>query len=56
MVKLYCQHKGGDRYLGAYKDQRTAEAFWGLMKPRLRELHGPEIKPVYVDTKKGRGK
>ena len=56
MVKLYCQHPGGDRYLGAYRDRKAAEGFWGLMKNKLKEIHGPEIKPVYVETKKGSGK
>ena len=56
MVKLYCQHPGGDRYLGAYRDQKAAEAFWHLMFKRLQELHGKDIQPVYVKTGKGSGK
>ena len=56
MVKLYCQHPGGDRYLGSYRDQKAAEAFWHLMLKRLQELHGKDIQPIYVKTGKGSGK
>ena len=55
MVKLYCKHKDGERDLGAYRDQKTAEAFWHLMLKRLQELHGTDIQPIYVTTGKGRG-
>lgn len=56
MVKLYCQHKEGERYLGAYRDRKAAEGFWHLMFKRLQELHGKEISPIYVTTGQGRGK
>ena len=56
MVKLYCKHAEGERYLGSYRDQKAAEAFWGLMLKRLQELHGKDIRPIYVKTGKGSGK
>ena len=56
MVKLYCKHKNGERDLGTYRDQKTAEAFWHLMLRRLQELHGTDIQPIYVTTGKGKGK
>ena len=56
MVKLYCKYPGGERCLGAYRDQKAAEAFWHLMLKRLQELHGKEISPIYVTTGQGRGK
>ena len=55
MVKLYCKHKDGERALGAFANQKKAEAFWHLYKQRLEELHGKDIQPIYVETGKGRG-
>ena len=54
--KLYCKHKDGERALGAFANQKKAEAFWGLFKKRLEELHGKDIQPIYVQTGKGSGK
>lgn len=56
MVKLYCKHKDGERDLGTFATQQKAEAFWGLFKKRLQELHGPEIQPIYVQSGKGKNK
>ena len=53
MIKLYCKHKDGERDLGAFTNQKKAEAFWGLFKKKLQEQYGKDIEPIYVKRGKG---
>ena len=51
-------YKYGTKYykLGTFQNQAKAKLFWTAIKPRLEDKLGTGLQPVYVETKKGRGK
>lgn len=52
--KLY--YKDGIQMIqvGTFPNRKKAEAFWGLVRPRLEAKVGAELEPIYVEVK-GRG-
>lgn len=54
--KLYARCGSLDVYLGQFKDQDRASKHWQLVKERLESFYGTDIKPVFVQQGKGKGK
>lgn len=55
MCNLYYKHGRYDYRLGSFQNREKAEAYWNLVKEKLRNELGSDIQPIYVETKKGRG-
>lgn len=52
--KLYYKNGNQTVQVGTFPNRRKAEAFWGLVRPRLESKYGTTLEPIYVDIK-GRG-
>ena len=54
--KLFYQYGAVSYPLGTFRSREKAEEFWTAIKPQLEDKLGNQLKPIYVETGKGRGK
>lgn len=54
--KLYYQYGTTSFQLGTFQNKAKAEFFWAAIRAALEARLGSDLKPIYVETGKGRGK
>ena len=55
MCNLYYKSGRWEYRLGSFPSREKAEAYWNLVREKLRDEVGTDVQPIYVETKKGRG-
>ena len=56
MCTLYYTHGNQEYRIGCFRDQLKAVKFWEAIRPMLVDKFGPNVKPIFVNTGKGRSK
>lgn len=55
MCNLYYKFGRSEYRLGSFPTREKAEQYWYLVREKLWSELGSDIKPIYVELKKGRG-
>lgn len=56
MCNLYYKYGRSEYRLGTFRNRQKAEEFWNAIQPMLEAKLGTDLKPIYVETGKGRGR
>lgn len=56
MCYLYYEANGIQEKIALFRNRAKAEEFWQAIGPALERKMGTKLKPIYVETGKGRGK